>query len=460
MNAPLIAAVLAGVLALEGGGPAVPPAALVAAAPVAGPGDGDWPTVRSEDGVYEFQAPAGFTEIPPRKPGVIRQIQYSGEPYANSQIKVYGFKGYARQEFLDNFMKFLEKSIGGNIAYVGDSKTRFTSDVQAGNDWWVSQVQGQIESGWGYAIECLVQKKIYDKTKDTWLKVADTFKALPPPPETFAVLPGWKAKKNPMYAAIGPVNEIKEKPERERFDGFLDRVLNWLDPDRTERPFPRMFRAAFEDDRKFIRRIPVHVLPTAEAFKAAAGDRWYEGAVVVYQPDDPEKILLVNGAPDSPVQEKDIVGEAGVQYAETRLGKMWPWLRAAFAGYYDAGYRKACTTGLFPPEVMKRGKEVFGKSPIPLDDLMKKDDAGMRALGDDGRVVAWGCLQFGLHGGDAGYRALFRGLMKEGIDQPDIGAVWEKLLAKYKKDCKKVFSPRDFDSSVKKYFKDMKEDKK
>jgi hypothetical protein len=461
MNSTLILAVPAALLALVGGGIAAPPAALPAApAPAAAPGDGDWATVKSEEGIYEFQAPPGFSEKPPTKSGVIRQIQYTGEPYANSLIKVHGLKGYTRPEHLDVFMKAMEKSIGGNIAYVGDSKTRFTTDLQAGNEWWVSQIQGQIESGWGYAIECLVQKKVYDKTKDVWMKVADSFKALPPPPETFAVPTGWKAKKNSMYAAIGPVGEIQDKQARDKLDGFLDRVLLWLDPDRSERPFPKMFRAFLEDDRKFMHRLPVRVLPTAEAFKAAAGGRWFEGAVVLYLPEDPDKVLLVNGAPDSPIQEKDMVGEAGVQYVETRLGRLWPWLRAAIALYYDAGYRKGCTTGLFPPEMLKRGKEVFGKSPAPFDDLMKKDDAGMKALGEDGRVAAWGCLQCGLHGGDAGYRGLFRGLLKDGIDQPDLGPVWEKLLVKFKKDNKKNFNTRDFDSAVKKYFKDLKEDKK
>ena len=260
-----------------------------------------------------------------------------------------------------------------------------------------------------------------------------------------------------MYAILGPLSLVKDKKARDLFDRRMAQVRMLLE---TEQPAVKMFRAVFNDERKAFSRLPVHLHPTTEAFKAAAGDRWAEGVAVIYLPDHAEKILLVDASPDGPFKDEDLYPEAGVQYAESRLGAMPPWLRAAFHLYYEAGFKSHVTPGLFPPEMLKRAREVFAKTPAAFDDLVKKDEAGMAALGDDGRIAAWGLFQYGLHGPDAPTRNVFRAFLRDGVGAPDLNAVWEACLARHKTETKKVFRTKDLDSGAKKFFRDMKEEKR
>jgi len=457
MNPTFAAAALAAVLALKGGPGAPPPAAPPAS-------EDDWVTIKSDTGTYEFRIPPRFTELTPKKSGIVRHIQYAGQPYLSTQVKVYAYEGWVKAEYIDKFMKDMERQIGGNITYEGDSKTRFVSDIQASNgEWWISQVQGMLESGSGYAIECLVPKTVYDTTKDVWMKTADSFKAFPPPKDSYSVPVGWKAQKNAMYAVLGPVFDMKEKKDKDQLERRMAQVLMWLETDITNPqkiPATKMFRDAFSDERKAYNRMPVLVYPTAAAFKAAAGEAWAEGASALYLPDHPERIVAVDGSPDSAVNEEGLLLEAGIQYAETRIGRMWPWLRTAFRRYYLAAFRKGMNAGLFPPEMLKRAKEVFGKTATPFEDLMKQDEAGMKALGEDGAVSAWGILQFGLHGTDGPIRNMFRGLLRDGTGAPDLNPVWEKLVARYKEETKKPFKPAFIDAGAKKFFREHKEEKK
>jgi hypothetical protein len=436
---------------LKGGAGAPPPAG-----PAPSEDDGLTP-VKGDKGDFEFRAPPGFTEQAPKKGGIVKHLQYSGNPYQSSQIKVYAYEGWKKAEFIDKFTKDMERQIKGNITYPWDSKTRFLSDIQGSSgDWWISLVECKVEFDHGYAIECLVPKAVYDVNPDTWTKVADSFKPLAAPVDPFTVPPSWKLQKVPMFAILGPVNELKERKDKDLLERRMAQITLWMDSDR---PFAKLFVDVFDDSRKVFPRSPIHVLPTPEAFKAAAGDRWTEGATAIYLPDHPEKVVVVDGSPDSALQENALLAEAGVQYAETRIGKMWPWLRVAYRAYFDAALRKGAMSGLMPPEMVKRGKEVFAKTAVPFEELMKKDDAGMRALGEDGVISAWGILQAGLHGSDGPIRNVFRGIVRDGTGAPDLGIVWDKLTAKYKDETKKPFKPALVDAAAKKYFKDLKEEK-
>jgi hypothetical protein len=444
--AAALLAVLCAFAAGEGGkGGAAPPAA------------GDLTTVKSDLGTWEFQCPSGFTEEEPKKSGVVKQLLYGGKPYLTTRIKVYTYEGYTKPEHLEGFMKFLEKNIGGNVTYEPDSKNMFCTDIQFSGNWWISQVDGRIEPPCAYAIECVVPKETYEETRDVWLAVAGSFKTSPPPKDPFEVPTGWKMLKNPMFGVLGPMGDLKDKKSKDFLERRLAQLQTMLDVDQ---PATKLYRQVFNDERKAFARCPIHVHVVPEAFKAEAGDRWVEGAGVLYLPDSPERVLLVNGSPEGGFRDEDVLAEAGVQYAESRIGRMWPWLRAAFHLYFDAGIKSRGTPGLFPPEMMKRGKEVFAKAAIPFDDLMKKDEAGMAALGEDGRVLAWGLLQYGLHGPDGPTRNLFRGFLRDGVGSPDLNAVWEKCVARHKEETKKVFRTKDFDLAAKKWFRDMKEEKR
>jgi len=453
MNGTLHAAALAVLCVFAGGeggkGGAAPPAA---------PAAGDLKTLRSDFGTWEFQAPTGYTEETPKKPNIERMLRYSGQPYLSTLVKIRSLDGiYTKPEHLEKFMKFLESDIGGNITYEGDLKNRFASDIQNAGTWWISLVDGKIEGTHALAIEILVPKDVYEQTRDTWIAVADSFKTFPPPPEPYTVPTGWKLNKNAMFAAMGPLSDLKDKKARDLLERRLAQVQSLLDVDQ---PATKLYRAIFNDERKVFPRCPVHVQPTNDAFKAEAGDKWVEGVAVLYLPDHPERILLVNGDADGGLRDENLLVEAGVQYVGSRLGKMAPWLRAAFRLYIEGGLKSRATPGLYPPEMLKRVKEVFAKTPAAFDDLVKADDAAMAALGDDGRFAAWGLLQYGLHGPDAAMRNLFRGFLRDGVDAPDLAAVWEKCLARHKTETKRPFKSKDLDAAAKKYFRDMKEEKR
>jgi hypothetical protein len=454
MQGALAAAALAflGVLAgAEGGGKG-------GAAPPPAASSSDLATVKSDKGTWEFQAPTGFSDVPSKKSDIVLQIRYTGLPYLSSMVKVYVYDAYKDPAHLEHFMKMMEKSIGGNITYEGDMKNRFASDLQFSGTWWISQVEGRIEKGNGaYAIECLVPKDVYEETKEVWAAVADSFKTFPPPPDAYAVPLGWKENKNAMFSVMGPMSDLKDKKARDLLERRLAQVQTFLDVDQQ---VTKLYRTVFNDERKAFSRCPIHVQPTSEGFKAEAGDRWVEGARVLYLPDHPERILLLDGSAENGFRDDELQVEAGIQYAETRIPRMWPWMRAAFRLYFRNAIAKGFTPGLFPPETLKRAKEVFNKTPAAFDDLMKKDEAGMAALGDDGRVAAWGLLQFGLHGPDAATRSVFRALLRDGIGAPDLNAVWEKCLARHKEETKKVYRTKDLDAGARKFFRDMKEEKK
>jgi hypothetical protein len=450
MNLHASAVVLAVALVLKGGAGAAPPAPPAAS--------DNWVLIRGDLGNYELKVPPGFTEVEPKKAGIVKFLQYAGQPYSSARVKVYSLDAWKDPKAIESFMKYYEKDIGGNVVYEGDSKSRFVSDIQGSSgDWWVSQFQGVIDPvAGGLGIECLVPKAVYDVSKEVWTKVADSFKPLSPPPEAYSVPTLWKVQKHPMYAILAPVNELKEKKDREALEKRMALLMIWLDMDKDA---SKLFREVFDDNRRAFSRTPIHVFPTSEQFKKAAGDRWFEGATAIYLPDHPEKVVVVDGSPDGALQQNQFLVEAGLQYGESRIGKMWPWLRSGFRLYLDAALRKGGMAGLFPPEMLKRGKEVFAKNPAPFDELMKADDAGMRALGADGETAAWGVLQAGLHGGDGAIRNLFRGLIREGIATPDLPVVWDKLVVKYKEETKKPFKPAFVDAAAKKYFKELKEEK-
>jgi hypothetical protein len=92
---------------------------------------------------------------------------------------------------------------------------------------------------------------------------------------------------------------------------------------------------------------------------------------------------------------------------------------------------------------------------------MKKDEAAIREMGVDGLFACWGYLQFGLHGPDAATRSVFRRLLnREFLGEDPLDKAWERSLAAYKEETRKTFRLRDVDNAAKKFFRDMKEEKK
>ncbi|HEU4393981.1 MAG TPA: hypothetical protein VFS92_00325, partial [Planctomycetota bacterium] len=151
-----------------------------------------------------------------------------------------------------------------------------------------------------------------------------------------------------------------------------------------------------------------------------------------------------------------IVALAGVSYLDGRLGRMPAWMRAAFREYISNGFQRQFKPGLFPDTVLKRATVLFSKNPLPFEEALKLDEAGARALDENGRLACWGYLQFGLHGPDAHFRDLFRGFMKSSVGAEDASVAWEKALAAFKESTKKPFKPKDFEYAAKKWLKSLK----
>jgi hypothetical protein len=434
-------------------------AALLLLAGAAAPPDAraqdDWVTVKNEMETLEVQAPPGFKQLPLKNPARVLHLQYEGKPFLSTQVKAYAYQGQTK---IEHFMKFVEKDVGGTPSYEEGSVSRFAVDKKGSDDtWWVSYVEGRIEGTWGFYVECLVPKAVYDADPAVWKRVLDSIRTCSAPPETFTTPPDWKLMKGDFWAVMGPVGAIKDPKARQQLENRLFRVSSWLDP---LSPAVKMIREVTNDTRKFVPRCVAHVLPDPGAFKAAAGDRWYEGAFALYLPDHAERVLVVDGSPESGLQEIDLVAEAGVQYMEGRVGRMPPWMRTAFRRYFLNGYRSRNMPGLMPPEALKKAKELFGRNPPPFEDLLKKDDAGIRALGEDGGWACWGYLQFGLHGNDGPIRNVFRKYFRDCVaakEPPE--KVWEAAVASYREETKKPLKFRDVDNGTKKYFREMKLEK-
>lgn len=428
-------------------------------APAARADDGDWVTIRNELGTVELVVPPGFQEMERKKANLDIYIQYENKDFKRAFIRVFAHQGYTKPEHIKDYMKFVESDVGGTPTYEEGSTTKFTTEKPGDeNMTWVLLVEGRVVGGYGIYFLAQIPKPVYEETKDTWKKVWDSLKTTGPVPDSFEVPGTWKLVKNDMYAVIGPVSDIKDKKLKEQFENRLFRVQTWLDP--LTSPAVKMFREFTGDSRKYPPRQVVRVLPTVEAFKKEAGARWTAGATVVYLPDEKDRRLIVDGSPDSALDEQTVDLAAGIQYLEGRLGKLAPWMRVALEVYFENGLKKKQMLGVLPPESLKRGKEVFAARPATFEDLQKKDDAGMAELGEPGRVAAWGILQAGLHGDDGPARTLFRRFFKDAVGAADLNVVWEKAVAAYQEESKKKFKPKDIDTATKKYFKDLKEEKK
>jgi hypothetical protein len=425
--------------------------ALPAAAPPPAAAEDEFVTLRNEQETLEFQVPEGFKEIESTNPNFVRHVTYEGEPFGAVVIKAAAYGG---QNKIEHFVKFLEKDIGGTAAAEEGKPGRFVIETKtADNHEYVNLLQVECRTKWGYYLKILVKKDRFEESKDVWTRVADSFRTFEDPQDPFTVPAGWKVVKSDLYAVMGPVAEVKDPKAKQAFENRLHRVATWLD---VNSPGVKMYREIAGDRRKYVPKIPIHVLPTTDAARAAAGDAWTDGAGVVYLPAHAERVLVVDGSPESTLSEAELVAVAGVQYLETRTGPSWPWFRAAMRIYLDNGAKKGHLPGLHPPEALKKGKEVFAKSPPSFEALQKADEAAFRALGDDARWAAWGYLQCGLHGNDAPIRNVFRKFLKEAVGSKDLNATWAKAVESYKTETKRPLKLRDLDAAAKKFFREAK----
>ncbi len=433
-------------------------AAALAAALAAAPGppaaaEEDWVKMRSDSETVEVEVPPCFQPVPITNPNRVLHLLSSGLPYLSSYVKAYAHPG---QTILESYLKFAIKDIGGtSAAMVEGSPGRFTMEKSGSeNTVWLMLCEARIEGKCGYYVEFAAPKEVMEEYREDFERMIGSFVTRPPPEDTFSTPPGWKKVQNDFYAVLGPVNELKEPEEKKALENRLFRVSLWLD---AQAPQVKLVREWTGDKRKMVARLVVHVLPTREKFQAAAGEAFREGAFAIYLPLHPERIVLVDGSPESGINEHELTGAAALQAFEARMPPLRPWVREGLRLYFEHASRRKCMPGLYPPEVLLRAKELLKKPPATFEEVLAKDEAGLRALGEAGSVACWCYLYFGLHGAEGPLKDLFRRFKEGLLGAADCQAVWDREVASYQSVTKKKFKPREVDDGAKKYFKGLKE---
>ena len=439
----------------------VPLAALLFAAASAAPGPipdlaDDWVAVKNESETVEITLPPNFTPVEIKNPARVIHLQYpSGEPWKSMQVQAFAHAKMGKAG-IEYYMKFVVSDVGGlSPTFVEGSTTRFTVERKTGDGLeWVGYCEGKIEEDYGYYAQISVLRTVFEEHRDEFDQMLNSLKTRPAPKDLFTVPPGWHKVQNDYFAVIGPVGELKDPAEKKALENRLFRVQSWLDP---QSPHVQMLRDFTGDKRKMVARLVLHVYPTREKFQEAAGEAFREGAAVLYLPGHPEKPVIVDGSPESTINQDDLVGAVADQYFESRMPPLKPWIREAYRLYFENASRRDRMTGCYTPEAFKKVKEVFAKSPPVFEDLIAKDEAGMRALGENGAIAAWGFLQFGLHGAETHVRDVFQHFRTGLIGAADCQAAWDKALLGYQESTKKKLKLRDIDSAARKYWKDAKQ---
>ena len=422
-------------------------------APATPDAEAEWITLRNDMETIEIRVPPGFVAREITNPNLAISGGWTEGPY--NRVIVKGFRHEGKWADLEKYMEVVEKDVEAkSIEYVEGSKSRFTAE-RPGTEGktYVVFAEGQWQKEQSYYVSILVEMEAFQKDREVWTKVLDSFKTKPAPEDPFKVGPGWKVLKTMLFGTLGPLNDIQDKKAKDLFDRRLFEVNVMLD-DNDDRI--RFVRGLTDDKRTWTRRRPIHVYPSAEVFKAACGDAWVEGASAIYLPDHPERILAIDGTPGVVLDRDEIVSLASVSYLDGRLGRLPAWMRVAFREYILNAYQRQFKPGLFPDTVLKRANALFSKNPLPFEEALKLDAAGARALDDNGRLACWGYLQYGLHGPDAPVRDLFRGFLKSSVGAEEASVAWEKAVAAFKESTKKPFKPKDFENGAKKWLKSLK----
>ena len=422
-------------------------------APATPAAEGEWVTLRNDMETIELRVPPGYVAREITNPNVAISGGWTEGPYNRVVVKAFRHEG--RWSTLEKYMEVVEKDVEAkSIEYVEGSKSRFTAErVDSKGTTYIVFAEGQWQKDQSFYVSILVEKEAFEKDREVWTKILDSFKTHSAPEDPFKVAPGWKLLKTMLFGTLGPVNDIQDKKAKDLFDRRLFEVNVMLD-DNDDRI--RFVRGLTDDKRTWARRRAIHVYPSAEAFKAACGDAWVEGAVAIYLPDHPERVVAVDGTPGVVLDRDAIVALASVSYLEGRLGRLPAWMRVAFREYIGYAFQRQFKPGLFPDTVLKRTTALFSRNPLAFEEALKLDAAGARALDENGRLSCWGYLQFGLHGPDAHFRDLFRGFMRNSVGAEDASVAWEKAVAAFKESTKKPFKPKEFENAAKKWLKALK----
>lgn len=438
----LAAALAALAVAVPGSAPAAPAA-----------GDEDWVRHKNDSETVEVEVPPSFQPQKLTKESMVLHLLNSGMPYSSSYVKVFASQG---KWTIEEWAAFAKSDVAGtSFAPVEGKPYRFSEEWLGDKDTtWLILYEARVEGACGYYIQVGAPKEILDEFREDYDRILDSFVTRPPPADTYTVPVGWTKVQNDLYAVLGPKRDLPDDEAKKQMENRLFRILTWLD---SQAPDVIMIRQWTGDRRKQVARSPIHVMPTREKFREAAGVFYREGASCLYLPQHPEKIVLVDGSPESGLNEHELCGATAVQSLETRMPALRPWLREGLRQYFEFASRRKSMPGLYPAEILKRAKDATAKPAAPFDDLLAKDEAGLRALGEAGAFQCWCGLYYGLHGAEGPMKDLFRRFREGLVGATDCQALWEKEVANYVSVAKKKFKGKDVDDGAKKYFKALKE---
>jgi hypothetical protein len=417
------------------------PATPAAARPRAAAQDDGWVRMKDPSECVEVNIPPGGEPESKSLPERILTLQWPDVPWRKLRMEVNAYTGQADALHLVKFtlsrLKGVYGSDGRHEAIEG-LPTRFVNMPSGDDKVYLAYSQVQVEGKTGYVCTLVIHKSVWESQRGDFDRILDSFKANPAPVEAFTVPAGWKRVEAEYASVYGPTADFKDPAARAKFEDRLHQIAAlWLDPDKSY----RMFRELFDDTRKLVAKVPVKVMPTTLGFKDAAGAAYRTGVPAIYQHDSPEKVVLLDAQEDSGLNRAWVLAAAGTQYVETRTGPLPAWVRSGFFDYWAAASLRDAENP-FPGAIhdgwMAHAKEVFKKKAPKFADLKALDDAGLAALGDDGRSVAWAYFHYLMNGPDEAPRNEFRRCLRVAVGSKDWSKAWAETHPK--EDTRKVDS--------------------
>ena len=437
-------------------------AALLAAGTLVAPAtvmaqEAEWVIVKNPGETFQIQVPPGYTEEEKNDANRLATLQYSWDALQNSRIEINVYDWPATpQSLADAMLRRLKGATGNDIEeYLNEERTRFELRSASPDQKYFNMVECRVEGKLGYQLNVMIHREIFEGKRELVERIVNSFKVYPPPQDSYLVPEGWKEVKGTFFAVMGPVATAGDEAAKAEFDRRLYRISTWIDGT----PHFQMLRDFFLDQRKMMARMVIHVHPNRDEFRRAAGDMYREDRNAVFLPFHPEHPVMVDGSPAGTLTQADLVAAVGIQYMETRIPPLVPWMRAAFEIYWQEASTADRRPGIFRKKLLDRAKDVFkGKTP-ELEALAGMDRMNFEALGEDGRIAAWGILQYGMHGPDEQVRNFFRGFFRAAVGKSDLASFWNEWFAEYTAGLKKKLKLKDIDNGAKKYIKDFRLDK-
>jgi len=402
-----------------------PVALLAAAAPRqarAGGGDEDFVVYKDPSETFEIEVPTGYTEAPPTRAERVATFTYGEENWKKLRVEVNVYTVFK------DFPRFAEFVLKNRTGINGPGRHEFVEGTgqkrvlsRGDGKTWVSYIGLVLQGSTAFEVHLMVHPDLYEERKEDWDRILDSFKAFELPKESYGVPAGWKPLEAAGFVLLGPVGaaDPKAKDLQERRQAEIGTWVEWCWP---------ALRTIFEDQRKFIVHMPVHMCPDEKSYRELAGDAG-EGHRAAYLPAHKDRVVALDATPDGPLAFAEAVGALGVQYVSSRVGELPPWMLSGFRDYWEAAARrgnprKGTADPVYPGalnvERLENARALFkGKYPR-FADLRRMDAAAFKAAGKEAEIASWTYLYFLMHRADDRTLHAFRKVLRKSIETKDL----------------------------------------